>query len=145
MILDHGVSVDLILPVGIYQSGRSREVATGSFLRATARYASTTEHLIRELLEFALSVSALIQGQPGKYDRLRASVTCRQQVFDPSPLQVQTSLQLQQAGIMSKQTLMTQIGIADPDAELQRIAEEQAPADPAPVAPSQPAEPDTVN
>jgi hypothetical protein len=110
-------------------SGRSREVATGSFLRATARYATGTEHLIRELLEFALEVSALLQGQPGKYRSLRASVTCRQQVFDPSPLQVAANLSLKKEGIISRQTLQNLVGIADTVAEDARIAEEaQAPS-----------------
>ncbi len=111
-------------------SGRSREVATGSFLRATARYATATEHLIRELLEFALEVSALIQGQPGKYRSLRASVTCHQQVFDPSPLQIAANLSLQAAGVISRQTLQNLVGIADPAAEDARIAEEKAPPEP---------------
>jgi hypothetical protein len=113
-------------------SGRSREVATGSFLRATSRYATATEHLIRELLEFALEVSALIQGQPGKYRNLRASVELRQHVFDPSPLQVASDLSLQQAGIISRQTLQGRIGIADTDAEDARILEEAQPPEPTP-------------
>ncbi len=111
-------------------SGRSREVATGSFLRATARYATATEHLIRELLEFALELSAMIQGKPGKYRSLRASVALSQKVFDPSPLQVASDLALQQAGIISRQTLQGRIGVNDPAAEDARIAEEQAPAEP---------------
>ena len=109
-------------------SGRSREVATGSFLRATARYATATEHLIRELLEFALEVSALFQGQPGKYRSLRAAVTLSQKVFDPSPLQVASDLALQQAGVISRQTLQGRIGVSDPAAEDARIAEEALPA-----------------
>lgn len=116
-------------------SGRSREVATGSFLRATARYASGMEYLIRNVLEFSLALSAIIQGQPGKYKSLRASVTCRQQVFDPAPQTLEVGLKLQQAGVISKQTLMAQAGIADPDAELARIAEEAAPEKPPPAKP----------
>ena len=127
-------------------SGRSREVATGSFLRATARYATATEHLIRELLEFALEVSALIQGQPGKYRSLRANVTLRQHVFDPSPLQVASDLALQQAGVISRQTLQGRIGIADSDAEDARILEEAAPEPPAPApAPAADQVPATTN
>jgi hypothetical protein len=127
-------------------SGRSREVATGSFLRATARYATATEHLIRELLEFALEVSALIQGQPGKYRNLRASVELRQHVFDPSPLQVASDLSLQVAGIISRQTLQGRIGIADTDAEDARILEEAQPPEPTPtLAPSADPEGPTAN
>ncbi|GGR31396.1 hypothetical protein [Deinococcus ruber] len=127
-------------------SGRSREVATGSFLRATARYATATEHLIREVLEFALEVAALAQGKPGKYRSLRASVTCRQQVFDPSPLQVAANLSLQQAGVISRQTLQTLVGIADPSAEDARIAEEKAPPETAPTpAPTDDQESATAN
>ena len=127
-------------------SGRSREVATGSFLRATARYATATEHLIREVLEFALEVSALIQGQPGKYRSLRASVELRQHVFDPSPLQVASDLALQQAGVISRQTLQGRIGIADSDAEDARILKEAQPPEPAPTpAPAADNEPTTTN
>jgi len=116
-------------------SGRSREVATGSFLRATARYATAVEHLIRELIEFALEISAMVQGQPGKYRSLRASVTCRQQVFDPSPEAIAAGLSLMQAKVWSRQRLQSTTGVSDQAAEDARIADENAPPEPA-VAPS---------
>lgn len=126
-------------------SGRSREVATGSFLRATARYGSKMEHLIRELLELALAVSGIIQGQPGKYAGFRANVTCSQKVFDPSPLQVASDLSLQQAGVISRQTLQTRVGISDPAAEDARILEEAQPPEPVPKqAPTDDMEPPTT-
>ena len=126
-------------------SGRSREVATGSFLRATARYATATEHLIRELLEFALEISALFQGQPGKYRSLRAAVTLSQKVFDPSPLQVASDLALKQAGIISRQTLQGRIGVSDPAAEDARIAKEEAPEAPVKLQPAGDQTPATTN
>jgi len=116
-------------------SGRSREVATGSFLRATARYATAVEHLIRELIEFALEISAMVQGQPGKYRSLRASVTCKQQVFDPSPEAIAAGLSLMQAKVWSRQRLQGVTGVSDQAAEDARIADENAPPEPA-VAPS---------
>lgn len=105
-------------------SGRSREVATGSFLRATARYGVSCEHLIRELLQFALKFAGLTQGQPGRYDALRVTVTCRQQVFEPSPETITAMFALLQGGVISLQTMRTIAGVADPDAEAALIERE---------------------
>ena len=108
-------------------SGRSREVATGSFLRATARYASKLEHLVRELLELTLAVAGIVQGQPGKYAAFRAFAACNRKVFDPSPLQVAADLSLYTANVISRETLQVRVGIRDPDAEAARILEEAQP------------------
>jgi len=108
-------------------SGRSREVATGSFLRATARYASKLEHLVRELLELTLAVAGIVQGQPGKYAAFRAFAACNRKVFDPSPLQIAADLSLYTANVISRETLQVRVGIRDPDAEAARILEEAQP------------------
>lgn len=125
-------------------SGRSREVATGSYLRAVARYAATVEALIRDLLTLAARVSAIVQGQPGRYDGLRPVVTCRQKVFEPSAESVTAYQALQMGGVISMQTLRGMVGVADPDAEQDQIDREKAAAPtPAPIPPSDPPPPAT--
>lgn len=109
-------------------SGRSREVATGPYLRAVARYAVACESLIRDILLFALKFSALSQGKPGRYDGLRVTVACRQKVFEPSSETIAAMHALQQTGVISMQTLRTIAGVADPDAEQQLIEREAATA-----------------
>ncbi|EYB67030.1 hypothetical protein DEIPH_ctg052orf0026 [Deinococcus phoenicis] len=113
-------------------SGRSREVATGSYLRAVARYGVTVEAFIRALLMLAARVSAIVQGRPGRYDGLRPVVTCRQRVFEPSADAITTYQALQQAGVISLQTLRGLAGIADPDAEQQQIDRERGTSPPQP-------------
>lgn len=110
-------------------SGRKSEVSAGPFLRATARYATGMEAFYRGILLFAARISALVQGQPGKYDGLRPVVSCHQQVFEPSPEMVTAYLALQEAGAWSMQTVRTATGRSDPDAEQQQIDKERAAAD----------------
>lgn len=109
-------------------SGRSREVATGSYLRAVARYSTAAEAFIRDILLLAARVSAITQGKPGRYDGLRPVVTCRQRVFEPSAETVTTYQALQTGGVISMQTLRGMVGVADPDAEQQQIDKERAAA-----------------
>lgn len=108
-------------------SGRSRETSTGPYLRAVARCATSVEAFIRELLTFAMRISALVQGQPTKYDSLRPVVTLHQKIFEPSPDTLKAWLALWEKGIISTQTMRTMAGIADPDAEQQLIDRQQAP------------------
>lgn len=107
-------------------SGRSREVSTGPYLRTVARCATAVEAFIRELLMLAARISAITQGQAGKYDGLRPTVSCRQKVFEPSPDTVRVWLELLERGVVSMQTVRTVAGIADPDAERQLIEAEAA-------------------
>lgn len=118
-------------------SGRSREVTAGPYLRAVARYSTAVEAFIRDILLLAARVSAIVQGQPGKYDGLRPVVSCRQKVFEPSADTINTYLSLHKDGVISLQTLRTTVGVADPDAEQRQLDKERAAApapepDPAP-------------
>ncbi|WP_135227536.1 hypothetical protein [Deinococcus fonticola] len=106
-------------------SGRSRETSTGPYLRAVARCATAVESFIRDILTLAMRVSAIVQGQPNRYDGLRPSVTCRQKIFEPSADTIRIWLELWKAGAISRQTLQTTAGIADPDAEQQIIEKEE--------------------
>lgn len=125
-------------------SGRSREVATGAYLRACARYSTAVEGLIRDILTLAARISAITQGKPGRYDRLRPIVTCRQRMFEPSAEVVTVYQALQTGGVISMQTLRGMVGVADPDAEQQQIDKErgaQPAPDPTPQPPPDPAPP----
>lgn len=107
-------------------SGRSRETSTGPYLRAVARCATAVEAFIRDILTLAMRVSAIVQGNPGKYDGLRPNVTVRQKIFEPSADTLRVWLELRKEGVISTQTMRSTAGIADPDAEQQLIDKEQA-------------------
>jgi hypothetical protein len=114
-------------------SGRSREVAVGPYLRSVARTAAATEAFIRDLLEFALDISALFQGQPDKYKGLTVKVKLNQRVFEPSSETINTQMALQERGVISMQRLRALTGVTDPDAEQAQIDREAvtAPTPPA--------------
>lgn len=107
-------------------SGRSRETSTGPYLRAVARCATGVEAFIRDLLTFAMRVSALVQGKPGKYDGLRPVVSLHQKIFEPSSEMLTVYMALQERGAWSMQRLRTMSGVADPDAEGQIVGREQS-------------------
>lgn len=114
-------------------SGRSRETSTGPYLRAVARCATSVEAFIRDLLTFAMRISALVQGQPERYAGLRPVVSLHQKIFEPSAETLTTWLALHERNIISTQTMRTLAGVADPDAEQQLIDRETARADPKPI------------
>ena len=111
-------------------SGRKSEISAGPFLRATARYAATMEAFYRDVLMFAARISAITQGQPGRYDTLRPVVTCKPQVFEPSPEMITAYLALHTAGVWSMQTTRAATGRSDPDAEQAQVDKERAAAPP---------------
>ena len=135
-------------------SGVSRQQARADFEKSLGQTKAQIDKLARWLLEAALSLASYFAGQPARFSALRAVVDCR---IDTGPLAAdeRTALLTQwEKGALSLETLLALLGVEDVDAELTRIAEEQAErmataqaiSDPAaPGTPASPATPDPTS
>ena len=105
-------------------SGESRRQARADFEASLGATISEVEAAGRWLLETALAMAAAFANQPGRFDSLRATFTCR---VDSGPISADEQDQTRQnveAGLLSKETGMVRIGVDDTDAEKTKIAAE---------------------
>lgn len=106
-------------------SGESRKQARTEFEQSLADTKTEVEMAIRWLLETVLAMGAVFSGQPGRFDSLRATASCR---IDTGPISAddqRVARELVEAEIISRETAMGRVGIDDPGAESARIESEQ--------------------
>lgn len=105
-------------------SGESRRQARADFEASLGATISEVEAAGRWLLETALAMAAAFANQPGRFDSLRATFTCR---VDSGPISADEQKEAREnvaAGLLSKETGMVRIGVDDTDAEKAKIAAE---------------------
>lgn len=105
-------------------SGESRRQARADFEASLGATISEVEAAGRWLLETALAMAAAFANQPGRFDSLRATFTCR---VDSGPISADEQKEAREnvaAGLLSKETGMVRVGIDDVDAEKTKIAAE---------------------
>jgi hypothetical protein len=106
-------------------SGKSREQSRADFEQSLKLTQTPVERTGRWLIETVMAWAEVFANVPGKYTKtLRASFNC---AIDTGPLSTQeraNDIAAGQAGYMSRQTIMERSDVADPDAELQRIMEQ---------------------
>ena len=103
-------------------SGESRTQARADFTLSLGDTIAQVEQAGRWLIETALAMAAAFSGQPGRYEALRATFTCR---VDTGPITADEQDQTRQnvaANLLSEETGMERIGVADVDAEKTKIA-----------------------
>lgn len=107
-------------------SGESRKQARADFEKSLGPTKAQVDKLVRWILETALALASHFAGQGARYTALRATCDCR---VDTGPLgseERKAILDQVAAGLLSKETALALLGIEDVDAELARIAAEQA-------------------
>lgn len=107
-------------------SGESRQVAMSAYLIDLLQTKQQIDTGFSWLLETALSLAAVLSGQPGRYDALR--VTAEASV-DPGPISadmIRVTMDLVRESLLSKKTALGWIGVEEVDAELKLIEAEQA-------------------
>jgi hypothetical protein len=107
-------------------SGKSRVQALADYLLSLRETKQALDGAIRWLLETALALAAVFMGQPGRYEGLRAEANCRLDLGPIDPETMQAVIQLVNADLLSRETGMGRVGIDDPAAEKERIAQERA-------------------
>ena len=85
------------------------------------------EAAVRWQMELMLKWSAYLMGDVGRYDKIKIVVTCRITAVQPTAVERSSLLAEYNAGLRSRESTMSLLGISDVDAEMARIeAEKQA-------------------
>ena len=103
-------------------SGESRAQARADFTLSLGDTIAQVEQAGRWLIETALALAAAFSGQAGRYEALRATFSCR---VDTGPITADEQDQTRQnvaANLLSEESGMERIGVADVDAEKTKIA-----------------------
>jgi hypothetical protein len=124
-ILEEAHQVHALIAGDATPSGESRRQAVFDFAMSLMDTAEAVERAVRWLLETTLALAAHFAGQSGRYDELRASVTCRIDVGPISAEEMKALVEVVGARLMSQRTAMARLGIDDPAAEEQQIEQEQ--------------------
>lgn len=107
-------------------TGESRIQARADFAKSLLATKTQLDATGRWLIEAALALASVFAGVPGRYAGLRATFDCR---VDTGPLTASERAQIVaevKQGVLSLETALALLGHDDVDAELARIAAEQA-------------------
>lgn len=109
-------------------SGRSRAQATNDFVASLELTGSQVARATRWVFSTVLALASVLMGEPRRFVALRPTVTPRLAAVQPSSEDVTAAIAKRDAGLISTQTAMSEVGIEDVDAEAKLIATERAEA-----------------
>jgi hypothetical protein len=124
-------------------SGRSREQARAEYRASLQDSKEPLDDAGRWALEAPLRIAAQFCGRVRDFQQLRCDFDSRIEESQPSADDKRVTVDLVKSKLISRETGMMTVGIEDTDAELQKIAEEEA-ANPA-LNPPPPPEPKPTN
>jgi hypothetical protein len=105
-------------------SGEARIQARAEFLASLRPTAGAVEGATRAILDAVLAWASAAVGQPGRFDLIRADVTCQ---IDAGPLtsdERRLIIEQYEKKLLSRETAMGLLGVDDVDAEAARLATE---------------------
>ena len=103
-------------------SGIAYEQARAVFEKDLEKRKTSQEGMLRELLTTALALAENLSGNEGRFTNfLRLTVEQNINAGPRSPDLVRLDLEAYEAGVLSKSTVMTRLGIDDTNAEIARI------------------------
>lgn len=114
-------------------SGESKKQDRADYAKSLLVTKAQLDAAGRWLLETVLKMAATFAGTPDRYDGLRASFDSRLDAGPMSAEDINTGLSLIEKKVWSRSRLQSMTGVEDPDAETQRIAEEEDTLNPAQV------------
>lgn len=106
-------------------SGASRRQATADYLDSLGLTAVQVQGAVRWVLGTVLRLAGVLMGDPDKYDDLDASAQARISVIQPTSEDIAASILKKDAKLISRETAMGEVGVEDPDAELEIIRREE--------------------
>lgn len=125
-LLEECKQLHVLLSADSVASGASRKQATADYLDSLGLTANALQGAVRWLLGTTLRLAAVLMGAPDRYDALKPMAQARISVVQPTSEDTTATIAKAEAGLISRQTAMTEVGIEDPDAELARIKAESA-------------------
>lgn len=125
-VLQESKQLHVLLSGDAVASGLSRRQATADYVDSLGLTASQAQAAIRWLLGTTLATASVLMGAPGRYVALRPTAKARISVIQPTAEDINATIAKRDAGFISRETGMTEVGVEDPDAELDRINAEAA-------------------
>ncbi len=106
-------------------SGESRSQARDAYKKSLLETKPEADKALVWILETVLSLAAILSGQPGRYEPLAVSVDCQLDLGIVTTDEITQAVNAHESGLLSRETAMSKIGVADPQAEKKRIQEEE--------------------
>lgn len=125
-VLEEAKQLHVMLSGDGVASGASRIQAANDFISSLELTAVEVNRAVRWALETALSLASVLMGSPRKYDGLRPVAEARLSAVQPTSEDVAATITKLTAGLVSRETAMSEVGVEDVDAELAKIASETA-------------------
>jgi hypothetical protein len=111
-------------------SGESRIQARDDFEKSLRRAKSRIDAMGRWMLETMLKMAAVLAKDPERYDGLRVAFSCKLDLGQLSSEERKVNILEVEAELRSRDNAMQQIGIDDPQAEIEQITSENDTLDP---------------
>jgi len=124
-ILEEAKQLHVLISADATASGESRKQAERDFQRSLRGSVTAMNDLLRWLIETSLAMAAHFSGQPGRFEPLRAVASCNVDAEQISSSDIQDTIKLKEASIISTETAMVRVGVDDPAVELAKLAEER--------------------
>lgn len=125
-LLEECKQLHVLLSADGNASGASRKQATADYLDSLGLTANAVQGAVRWLLGTTLRLAGVLMGSPDRFDALKPMAQARISVVQPTSEDIKATIAKRGALLISRETAMTEVGIEDPDAELERIEAEQA-------------------
>lgn len=98
-------------------SSESRSQARDSFSKSLLITKPEVDRALVWLLESTLALTAVLHGKPGRYEGLAIAADCQLDLGIQTSDEIQKTTLARGSGLLSRQTAMVRIGVADPQAE----------------------------
>lgn len=123
-IFDEAKQLHVLITGDASASGVSRQQAVNDFLSSLEPTRMALEQMVRWLMSTVLRLGLDIVGRPGEWDAYKATVQARTSAVQPTSAEVESALNLRKAGLISRKTFYSRVGIEEAEAEAAAIAAE---------------------
>lgn len=123
-ILDEANQLHILISGDASASGVSRQQAVNDFMSSLEPTRIAIEALLRWMYDAVLRFALQVTGRIAEADAVRIRAQARLSAVQPTPAEIKTTLELHQAGLLSRETTYSRLGVEDGDAEVSRLAAE---------------------
>ena len=120
-VLEECKQLHVLLSADGAASGASRRQATADYLDSLGLTANALQGAVRWLLGTTLQLASVLMRAPDRFATLRPVAQARINVIQPPSDDITATIAKRDARLISRETAMTEVGVEDPDAEVERI------------------------
>ncbi|HEX7039603.1 MAG TPA: hypothetical protein VF202_05790, partial [Trueperaceae bacterium] len=120
-VLEEAKQLHVLLAGDATASGESRKQAMSDYVDSLTTTAAQVQGAIRWLLTTSLRLAAVLINAPGRFDAFRVTASARIRVVQPTSEDQQATLAKYEAGVLSLETTLAELGVEDPTAEMNKL------------------------